>query len=160
MIYVSKEELNVLQTKHCTSCLFSCLCVSNRQQSCTLLYLPLKAARDDLGVRVHGQGHEMQLGQRGRVGLGVRPEVGNDQRTPLGSGWSEEGAKRAKLASHYCWAEMEGTKPIVQEAFQDCIRWDNKEIKGRGKDRNSSNRIQIRVWIQATKNNAPAWMQQ
>jgi hypothetical protein len=80
-------------------------------------------------VRVHGQGHEMQLGQRGRVGLRVRPEVGDDQRTPLGSGWSEEGAKRAKLAGRYCWAETEGTKPRVQGAFQDCIRWDDKKKK-------------------------------
>jgi hypothetical protein len=44
MIYVSQKELNVLQTdkqtNHCTSCLFSCLCVSNRQQLSTLLYMP------------------------------------------------------------------------------------------------------------------------
>jgi hypothetical protein len=43
MIYVSKEVLNVLQTdkqtNHCTSCLFSCLYVLNRQQLSTLLYL-------------------------------------------------------------------------------------------------------------------------
>jgi hypothetical protein len=46
----------------------------------------LKATRGGLGVRVHGQGHEMLLGQRGCVVLGVRPEVGDDQRTPLGNG--------------------------------------------------------------------------
>jgi hypothetical protein len=44
MICESKDELNVLQTdkktSHYTSCLFSCLHVSNRQQSSTLLYLP------------------------------------------------------------------------------------------------------------------------
>jgi hypothetical protein len=79
----------------------------------------------------------MQLGQRGRVGLRVRPEVGDDQRTPLGSGWSEEGVKRAKLAGRYCWAETEGTKPRVQRAFQDFIRWDDKKKRnGRGKERN------------------------
>jgi hypothetical protein len=45
MIYVSKDELKFLQTdkqmNHCTSCLFSCLFVSNRQQSFIVLYLPL-----------------------------------------------------------------------------------------------------------------------
>jgi hypothetical protein len=44
MISVSKDELKALQTTkqttHCTNCLFSCLCVPNKQQSSTLLYLP------------------------------------------------------------------------------------------------------------------------
>jgi hypothetical protein len=35
--------------------------------------------------------------------------------------------KRAKLAGRYCWAETEGTKPRVQRAFQDFIRWDDKK---------------------------------
>jgi hypothetical protein len=49
MVYVSKDELNALhtdkQTNHCTSCLFRCLYVSNRQQSSTLLYMPRVALR-------------------------------------------------------------------------------------------------------------------
>jgi len=45
MIYVPKDGLNILQTvkqtTRCTSCLFSWLCVSNRQQPSILLYMPL-----------------------------------------------------------------------------------------------------------------------
>jgi hypothetical protein len=44
VIYVFKDELKALQmakqTTHYANGLFSCLCVSNRQQSSTLLYMP------------------------------------------------------------------------------------------------------------------------
>ena len=59
MIYVSKDELNILQTAkqttRCTNCLFSCLCVSNRHQLSKLLYMPLGHVQCAVVIRRHAK---------------------------------------------------------------------------------------------------------